>query len=92
YNVYNIGNAHPVELLEFVQILEEELVRAKVLPKDFDFAAHSRLIEAQPGDVVENFADVTPLVQDFDYKPDADLRTVIRSFCEWYADFYGTKE
>ena len=91
YNVYNIGNAHPVELLEFVQILEEELVRAKVLPADFEFAAHSKLTEAQPGDVVENFADVSPLVRDFDYKPDADLRTVIRQFCEWYADFYGTK-
>lgn len=92
YAVYNIGNSHPVELLEFVRILEEELVRAKVLPQDFDFAAHEKLVPAQPGDVVENYADVTPLVRDFDYKPDADLRDVIQEFCEWYADFYGTAE
>ncbi len=90
YNVYNIGNSHPVELLEFVRIIQEELVRAHVLPQDFDFDAHSKLTEAQPGDVVENYADVTPLVRDFDYRPDSNLRDVVREFAEWYADFYGT--
>jgi UDP-glucuronate 4-epimerase len=90
YNVYNIGNSNPVELLDFVKILEEELVRAKIVPSDYDFDAHSRLVPAQPGDVVENYADVTPLIRDFDYKPKSDLRDVIREFCEWYAGFYGT--
>ncbi len=92
YNVYNIGNSHPVELLEFVKIIQEELVRAKVLPSTFDFDAHSKLTEAQPGDVVENYADVAPLIRDFDYRPQSDLRDVVREFAEWYAGFYGTVE
>lgn len=88
YAVYNIGNNHPENLLEFVQILSEELVRAKVLPEDYDFEAHKELVPMQPGDVPITFADTSALERDFDYKPSTSLRDGLRSFAEWYASFY----
>lgn len=92
YAVYNIGNSHPENLLDFVKILQEELVRAKVLPEDFDFDSHKELVPMQPGDVPVTFADTTPLEQDFGFKPSTPLRTGLRKFAEWYADFYRIKE
>ena len=92
YAVYNIGNSHPENLLDFVKILQEELVRAKVLPEDFDFESHKELVPMQPGDVPVTFADTTPLEQDFGFKPSTPLRTGLRKFAEWYADFYRVKE
>lgn len=92
YAVYNIGNSHPENLLDFVKILQEELVRAKVLPEDFDFESHKELVPMQPGDVPVTFADTTPLEQDFGFKPSTPLRTGLRKFAEWYADFYCIME
>ena len=91
YKVYNIGNSHPENLLDFVTILQEELVRAGVLPKDYDFEAHKELVPMQPGDVPVTYADTTPLEQDFGYKPATPLRDGIRAFAEWYQGFYGKK-
>lgn len=91
YKVYNIGNSHPENLLDFVTILQEELVRAGVLPKDYDFEAHKELVPMQPGDVPVTYADTTPLEQDFGYKPATPLRDGIRAFAEWYQGYYGKK-
>ena len=88
YAVYNIGNQNPENLLDFVQILSEELVRAKVLPEDYDFEAHRELVPMQPGDVPVTYADTSALERDFGYKPSTDLRTGLRNFAEWYAEFY----
>ena len=88
YAVYNIGNSNPENLLDFVQILSEELVRAKVLPEDYDFEAHKELVPMQPGDVPVTYADTSALERDFGYKPSTSLRTGLRKFAEWYAEFY----
>lgn len=88
YAVYNIGNQNPENLLDFVQILQEELVRAGVLPKDYDFEAHRELVPMQPGDVPVTYADTSALERDFGYKPSTSLRTGLRKFAEWYAEFY----
>ena len=88
YAVYNIGNQNPENLLDFVQILQEELVRAKVLPEDYDFEAHKKLVPMQPGDVPVTYADTSALERDFGYKPSTSLRTGLRKFAEWYAEFY----
>ena len=89
YKVYNIGNSHPESLLEFVSILQEELVRAGVLPADYDFEAHRQLGPGQPGDVPVTYADTTPLEQDFGYKPSTPLRQGLRAFAEWYRKYYA---
>ena len=88
YKVYNIGNSHPENLLDFVTILQEELLRAGVLPADYDFAAHKKLVPMQPGDVPVTYADTTPLERDFGFKPATPLREGLRRFAEWYKDFY----
>lgn len=88
YAVYNIGNNNPENLLDFVQILSEELVRAGVLPEDFDFEAHKELVPMQPGDVPVTYADTTALERDFGYKPSTSLRAGLRRFAEWYAEYY----
>lgn len=89
YKVYNIGNNSPENLLDFVTILQEELVRAGVLPKDYDFEAHKELVPMQPGDVPVTYADTTPLEQDFGFKPNTSLREGLRCFAEWYTKYYG---
>lgn len=89
YKVYNIGNNHPENLLDFVTILQEELVRAGVLPNDYDFEAHKELVPMQPGDVPVTYADTTPLEQDFGFKPSTSLREGLRRFAVWYAGYYG---
>lgn len=88
YAIYNIGNNHPENLLDFVQILSEELVKAKVLPIDFDFEAHKKLVPMQPGDVPVTYADTTALERDFGFKPSTPLREGLRAFAEWYKEFY----
>ncbi len=88
YAVYNIGNSNPENLLDFVQILSEELVRAGVLPADYDFEAHKELVPMQPGDVPVPFADTEPLEHDFGFKPHTPLRDGLRKFAEWYKEFY----
>lgn len=88
YAVYNIGNSNPENLLDFVQILSEELVRAGVLPADYDFEAHKELVSMQPGDVPVTFADTEPLERDFGFKPHTPLREGLRKFAEWYKEFY----
>ena len=88
YAVYNIGNSHPENLLQFVQILCEELIRAGVLPADYDFEAHKELVPMQPGDVPVTYADTSALERDFGYKPSTSLREGLRKFAEWYAEFY----
>ena len=90
YAVYNIGNSNPENLLDFVQILSEELVRAGVLPADYDFEAHKELVPMQPGDVPVTFADPEPLERDFGFKPHTPLREGLRKFAEWYKEFYMT--
>ena len=85
YKIYNIGNNHPENLLDFVTILQEELVRAGVLPVDYDFEAHKELVPMQPGDVPVTYADTTPLEEDFGFKPATPLREGLRRFAEWYA-------
>ena len=92
YKVYNIGNNSPENLLDFVTILQEELVRAGVLPKDYDFEAHKELVPMQPGDVPVTYADTTPLEQDFGFKPNTSLRDGLRRFAEWYAGYYDICE
>ena len=91
YKLYNIGNNSPENLLDFVTILQEELVRAGVLPKDYDFEAHKELVPMQPGDVPVTYADTTPLEQDFGFKPNTSLRDGLRHFAEWYAKYYKTE-
>lgn len=88
YKVYNIGNSHPENLLEFVSILQEELIRAGVLPEDYDFEAHKELVPMQPGDVPVTYADTTPLEEDFGYKPATSLREGLRAFAEWFKKYY----
>lgn len=88
YKVYNIGNSHPENLLEFVSILQEELIRAGVLPEDYDFDAHKELVAMQPGDVPVTYADTTPLEEDFGYKPSTPLREGLRAFAQWYYTYY----
>ena len=88
YKVYNIGNSNPENLLDFVQILQEELVRAGVLPADYDFEAHKELVAMQPGDVPVTFADTSALEQDMGFKPSTPLRQGLRAFAEWYHEFY----
>ena len=92
YKVYNIGNSAPENLLDFVTILQEELIAAKVLPSDYDFDAHKELVPMQAGDVPVTFADTTPLEQDFDFRPSTPLRDGLRAFAQWYARYYGTCE
>ena len=92
YKVYNIGNNSPENLLDFVTILQEELIRAKVLPQDYDFESHKELVPMQPGDVPVTYADCTPLEQDFGFKPATPLRKGLRAFAEWYSRYYGTAE
>lgn len=87
YKVYNIGNNHPESLLDFVTILQEELVRAGVLPKDYNFEAHKKLVPMQPGDVPVTYADTIPLEEDFGFKPSTSLREGLRKFAEWYAKY-----
>ena len=89
YKVYNIGNNSPENLLDFVTILQEELLRAGVLPQDYDFEAHKELVPMQPGDVPVTYADTTPLEQDFGFKPNTSLREGLRMFAEWYAGYYS---
>lgn len=91
YAVYNIGGGRPVSLLDFVTILQEELVRTGVLPKDYDFEAHKKLVPMQPGDVPVTYADTEALERDFGYRPEIDLRTGLRSFARWYRAFYTEK-
>ena len=88
YAVYNIGNNHPENLLDFVQILQEELIRAKVLPEDYDFEAHKELVPMQPGDVPVTYADTQALERDYGFKPSTTLREGLRKFAEWYKEFY----
>ena len=90
YAVYNIGGGHPENLLDFVQILSEELIRAEVLPADYDFEAHKKLVPMQPGDVPVTYADTAELEKDFGYHPTTDLRTGLRAFAGWYKEFYRT--
>lgn len=92
YAVYNIGNSNPENLLTFVEILQEELIRAGVLPKDYDFESHKELVPMQPGDVPVTYADTTPLEKDYGFKPSTDLRTGLRKFAEWYKEFYIDRE
>ena len=88
YKVYNIGNSHPENLLDFVRILSEELVAAGVLPPDYDFEAHKQLVPMQPGDVEITYADTAPLERDFGFKPDTPLREGLRRFARWYKEYY----
>lgn len=89
YAVYNIGNQSPENLLDFVDILQQELIAAGVLSNDYDFEAHKQLVPMQPGDVPVTYADTTPLERDYGYKPSTDLRTGLRNFARWYKDFYN---
>lgn len=89
YKVYNIGNNQPENLLDFVDILQQELVNAEVLPKDYDFEAHKELVPMQPGDVEITYADVDELVNDFGFKPNTSLREGLRRFAKWYKEFYS---
>ena len=92
YAVYNIGNNSPENLLDFVQILQEELTRAGVLPLDYDFEAHKELVPMQPGDVPVTYADTSALERDFGFKPATSLRDGLRAFAQWYAEYYGTNK
>ena len=92
YKVYNIGNSAPENLLDFVTILQEELIAAKVLPADYDFEAHKELVPMQAGDVPVTFADTTPLEEDFGFRPSTPLRDGLRAFAQWYARYYGVAE
>lgn len=88
YKLYNIGNSHPENLLDFVTILQEELIRAGVLSSDYDFESHKELVPMQPGDVPVTYADTTPLEQDFGFKPSTPLREGLRKFAEWYERYF----
>ncbi len=89
YAIYNIGNGNPVNLLEFVSILQEELINADVLSQDYDFESHKKLVGMQKGDVPITYADTTKLEKDFGFKPNTDLRTGLRAFAKWYKEFYS---
>ena len=88
YAVYNIGNSQPENLLDFVRILQEELVAAGVLPEDYDFEAHQELVPMQPGDVPVTYADTTALERDFGFRPSTSLREGLRRFVRWYGEYY----
>ena len=88
YKIYNIGNNQPENLLDFVEILQEELKRAAILPQEYDFEAHKELVGMQPGDVEVTYADVSELERDFGFKPSTDLRDGLRNFARWYKEFY----
>ena len=88
YKIYNIGNHQPENLLDFVEILQDELKKAKVLPEDYDFEAHKKLVGMQPGDVEVTYADVTQLEQDFGFKPSISLKDGLNKFAKWYYEFY----
>lgn len=88
YKIYNIGNNKPEKLLDFVDILQQELIRAKVLPKDYDFEQHKKLVPMQPGDVEITYANVDDLIKDFNFKPQTSLREGLRAFAIWYKDYY----
>lgn len=88
YKIYNIGNSNPENLLDFVQILQEELIGAGVLPADYDFEAHKKLVPMQPGDVPVTFADTSALEEDFGFRPNTSLREGLRNFAKWYKEFY----
>ena len=92
YKVYNIGNSNPENLLEFVDILQQELLRAGVLPADYNFEEHKELVPMQPGDVPVTYADTSALEADFGFKPNTSLRQGLRNFAEWYAEYYGTNK
>ena len=92
YRLYNIGNSHPESLRDFVEILQQELIRAGVLPEDYDFAAHMQLVPMQPGDVPVTYADTSALERDFGFRPATNLRTGLRQFARWYKDFYRIGE
>ena len=92
YKVYNIGNSQPENLLDFVTILQEELISAGVLPADYDFEAHKELVPMEPGDVPVTYADTAPLEEDFGFRPDTSLREGLRRFAQWYAAYYGTAQ
>lgn len=92
YKVYNIGNSQPENLLDFVTILQEELIAAGVLPADYDFEAHKELVPMQPGDVPVTYADTAPLEEDFGFRPNTSLRDGLRNFARWYAAYYGTAQ
>ena len=92
YAIYNIGNSNPENLLDFVNILQEELIRAGVLPEDYDFESHKELVAMQPGDVPVTYADTTPLERDFGFKPHTSLREGLRKFAEWYKEFYMSEQ
>ena len=89
HKIYNIGNGKPINLLDFVEILQEELIRAEVLPKDYDFESHKKLVPMQAGDVPVTYADTTELEKDFGFRPKISLREGLRNFAEWYKNFYG---
>lgn len=91
YKLYNIGNNNPENLLDFVQILQEELIRARVLPEDYDFESHKKLVPMQAGDVPVTYADTEALERDYGYKPGTSLRNGLRKFAEWYSGFYGAQ-
>ena len=91
YAIYNTGGGQPESLLDFVQILQEELLRAGILPQDYDFEAHKELVPTQPGDVPTTYADATTLERDFGFTPKITLREALRKFAEWYKDYYKKK-
>ena len=88
YAVYNIGNQNPENLLDFVDILQQELINAGVLPADYDFESHKKLVPMQPGDVPITYADTEPLERDYGFKPSTPLREGLRKFAQWYKEFY----
>ena len=92
YAVYNIGNSHPENLLEFVDILQQELIAAGVLDKDYDFESHKKLVAMQPGDVPVTYADTSALERDFNFKPSTSLKDGLRAFAQWYKKFYCEQE
>ena len=87
--MYNIGGGTPENLLEYIRVLHEELVRAHVLPDDYDFEAHRELVRMQPGDVPVTYADSRAFEVDYGFRPTIDIRTGLRKFCEWYGEYYG---
>lgn len=92
YKLYNIGHGQPVDLLKFITILQEELIAAKLLPRDYNFKAHQKLLPMQPGDVAVTYADTSALESDFNYKPSTDLHTGLHNFIKWYKNYYGASK
>lgn len=92
YKIYNIGNNHPEQLLDFVDILQQELIAARILPSDYDFNSHKKLVPMQPGDVPVTYADVSTLERDFGFKPNTSLRDGLKKFAKWYAEFYKEED